>query len=158
MSALYNLRGLVVFILLAVSFTSCKIYAPTLKSLDKVSIQRSGSTGFVAGTEAVIHNPNRVRISVKSMNLIASINGKPLATIGKTTPMLIKRNSDFSIPLSIEVVSLESVFGDFNSLLGLFSKEVVLQLKGTIKLRAFLFLKRNYAVEYKQKVTLPQFK
>jgi LEA14-like dessication related protein len=158
MLLLSNLKTILAFLLLTILFSSCKISAPTVKSLEKVNFQRSGSTGFKAGTEAVIHNPNTVRIKLKDMNIVASINGKPIATIGKVEPILIKRNSDFSIPLTIEVNSLESVFSDFKSLLNLFSKEVDLEIKGNVKLRAFWFITRSFPLQYRQKVLLPQFK
>jgi hypothetical protein len=157
MSALFNLR-LVAYVLMTMLFSSCRIYAPTLKSLDKVNIQRNGSTGFIAATEAVIHNPNWVRIKLRDLNLVASMNGKPIATIGKTNPILIRHNADFTLPLSIEVASLESVFSNLNSLLGLFNKDVDLEVKGDVKLRAFGFLNRRFPLNFKQKVTLPQLK
>jgi hypothetical protein len=158
MSQCFNFRILCIVMLLTVLYSSCKIYPPSLKSLDKLNIQRSGSTGFTAGTEAVIHNPNRVRIKLRDLNLVASINGKPLATIGKTNPVLIKGRADFTIPIVIEVASLESVFSDFKSLMSLLSKEVDLEVKGNVKLRAFGFLNRKFPLQYRQKVLLPQFK
>ena len=158
MLPLFSFRAIALSLLLSVLLASCRIYPPTVKSLGKLSVERSGSTGFNAGTEAVIHNPNWVRIKLKDLNLVASINGKPLATIGKTKPILIRHNADFTIPLSIEVASLESVFSDFKSIMSLMSKEVELEVKGNVKLRAFGFLNRKFPLQYKQLVRLPQLK
>lgn len=148
-----------VFVLLAFILSSCKVYPPVLKSLDKVKIERSGTTGFVIGTEAIINNPNRGRVRIKDLNLEVTINNKPVASIGKKTDILIKRNTDFSIPLSIEIKSIESVFSDFKSIFGMLKDmEAEVSLKGDIKLRAFCFLKYHFPVEYKQKVNLPKLK
>src|SRR5687768_8856624 len=113
-----HFRKFIGIILIAFSLSSCRIYAPTLKSLDKVKVERSGPTGYIIGTEAVIHNPNRGRIVVKGLNLDIKMNNKTLVSIGKKENIVIKRNTDFSIPLIMEVKSLESVFGDLKSIIG----------------------------------------
>ncbi len=154
-----NIIGSLILGWLIISVSSCKIYAPVLKSLDKIKVDRSGTTGFIIGTEAVINNPNRGRIRVKGLNLDVSINNKTIATVGKKTDILIKRGTDFTIPLSIEVKSIESVFSDFKSVLGMFKDmNAEVSLKGDIKLTAFCFLKYNFPVQYKQKVKLPKMK
>jgi hypothetical protein len=148
----------IVVLTICIGFSSCKLSAPTLKSLNKVAFVASGSTGFKAGTDAVIHNPNPVRVKIKEMNLVALVNGKPVGTIGKMEPILIKRKSDFTVPLTIEIASLESIFKDFKSILGLLTKDVELEVKGNVKLRAFLFLRRNFTLQSKTKVALPEIK
>lgn len=154
-----SLQVIAPVILLCLFFSSCKIYAPTLRSLDKVKVERSGSTGYMVASEAVIHNPNRGRIVVKGLNLEVVVNNKSVASIGKQQDIIIKRNADFSIPLHIEIKSLESVFSDLKSVFGMFKdREVELVLKGNVKLRAFCIIRRSFPVNYSQKVKLPQFK
>ncbi|MES2620527.1 MAG: LEA type 2 family protein [Bacteroidota bacterium] len=154
-----SLRVAIPLLFLSLMFSSCKIYAPTLKSLDKVKVERSGSTGYIVSSEVVIHNPNRGRIVVKGLNLQVVMNNKSIASVGKKEDVIIKRNTDFSIPLHIEVKSLESVFSDFKSVLGMFKdREVDLALKGNVKLRAFCIIRRSFPLNYSQKVKLPLFK
>ena len=148
-----------VILLIVCSISSCKISAPTLKSLDKVKVERNGSTGYTVGTEAVIHNPNRGKIVVKGLYLDVEMGGKTLASIGKKDDIVIKRNADFSIPLLIEIKSVESIFSDFKSVFGMLKdKDVELSLKGNLKIKAFCILRRSFPINYKQKVKLPQFK
>ena len=145
--------------LLSMMISSCKVAPPVLKSLSNLKVERNGTTGLIVSSEAVIHNPNPVRLRLKDMKLDVAINDKTAASIGKKTNMLIKRNADFTVPFSVEIKSVESVFGDLKSIFGLLKgHEVSFSIKGNLKMRAYCFIRYNFPVQYKQQVKIPQLK
>lgn len=110
-----------IFILLVgiLFLSSCKIAAPTFKNIGQWQVTNISTSSVTLMNTAYFHNPNAIdgiKLNTVSVNILA--NGKKLGTIvnpnGKVT---IAKNSDFAVPLSLNV-NPSDLIGGLGDLLG----------------------------------------
>lgn len=101
---------------------------------------------------AIFYNPNHVRMKVKRIHMEVFIDGKKAANINQKLNSVVKAESDFSLPLEIQLSLKE--FGLFNALASLFGgKKYELHYVGHIGVSVKGFPLR-IPVDYKREVKL----
>ncbi len=144
--------------LLTVSFSSCKIYAPVFKSIEKLHYERIDSRGFKLGAEAVFENPNKVKCTIKDIEINVVLDNKLIGVLGEKTDVPVIKASEFRIPLGIKIQPDGTILDDIKTLWGLFvDKESELYFVGTVKLKV-MGITIPVPVKYKRKFKLSEFK
>ena len=146
------------FCVAALSISSCKLYAPTFKTVNNLKLERVNTMGIKLGADAVFNNPNPLKFRVKDIAVDVILDNKLIGTLGEKTVILIARKSDFTIPLGIALKPDGSLFDNLKNLLGFIKdKEADVALVGKIQVKWFLF-KKTVPIQYKQKIKLSQVK
>lgn len=135
-----------------VLISSCKISAPTFKGLQSPELKNENGA-MTLRTEVLMYNPNKIRVRLQSVNMDVFLNDKQLGTIGEEPDLLIKRKSDFAIPISLSVKTGDNLLNQIGTFLGLLqSKEFRLKATGNIKAR-WLCFKFQRPILFEQKIT-----
>jgi len=146
------------FFILLLSASSCKLSVPTFKTVNNLKLERVNALGVKLGADAVFNNPNPVRVKVKDLSVDVILENKLIGTLGEKQDIVIKRKSDFVIPLGIVLKPDGSLFENLKNLLNVIrDKEVDIALVGKIKVKWLLFTK-TVPIQYKQKIKLSALK
>jgi len=111
-------RTIHIAILLVILLAGC---APkeqiTLRAINIKEVQ-GASVNPILKADAVFFNPNSTRMRVKRIDIEVFIDGKKAASVDQHLSTLIKANSEFTVPLEIEL-NLKEV-GFLDTILSLF--------------------------------------
>ena len=145
------------FIIL-LSASSCKLSAPTFKTVENLKFERIGTRGLKLGADAVFYNPNRLKCSIKDIEVNVLINSKLVGVLGEKDDILIAKRSDFKIPLGISIKPEGSILDDLKTVWGIFTnKEADLSLVGQIKVKV-LGITFPVPIKHQQKFNLGAIK
>ena len=100
--------------------------------------------------EAILFNPNNTTVRLKEIKIQVLLDGKPAASIDQKLNSVIKANSEFNIPLEVQLNMKET--GLLDTLLSLFGgKKYEVQFTGTIRIKVSLF-PVNIPVNHKDQI------
>lgn len=103
-----------------------------LRRLDNIELTAGIGSEPMLKADALFYNPNKIRLRVKGIKLEVFIDGKKTAFIDQKLRSTVKAESEFSIPLEVQL-SLKEI-GLFDAIAGLFGgKKHDLHYKGYIK-------------------------
>ena len=149
------------FILLAAItlFTSsCKILPPQYKGMANPKLERVGLTGLKFKADVNFYNPNRLKCRIQDVAMQVYLDDKQVGTIGEQADVVVKRRSDFTIPVGVTLNPQGTIFENLAAIFELFrDKESTLSLKGNVKVKVF-GMTFPIPVQYVQKVKLSQLK
>ncbi len=145
---------------LALALSSCRIGVPTFQRMENLKFERVDGNGIKLGVDAVFHNPNFIKVKVSDIAVDVVMDKKLIGTLGEKDDIVVKRKSDFTIPLGIKIQPSGTLFEDLKTIFGalLSSKESELSIVGDIKMRTLCFIKYHVPIKWQQKVKLSQFK
>lgn len=131
--------------------------APEFQRLENVRFKSASITNlmnFTLTANAVFNNPHPVGATITALDLEMFVNGEKVSDIKQNVSAPISGNSDFKLPLEIEV-PLTKVLKDIKPTLGeLFKKrEISYQLKGTATV-SVAGVEVNIPVDYEDKEEL----
>lgn len=125
-------QKLIWLVILLIAFGCVPEQEVVLRRLDNVELTAGIGSEPMLKADALFYNPNKIRLSVKGIKLDVFIDGKKVAFIDQKLRSTVKAESEFSIPLEVQL-SLREI-GLFNAIAGLFGgKKHDLQYKGHIK-------------------------
>lgn len=123
-----------------------------LRSIENVQIVSGKEANPILKGDARFFNPNHVRMKVKGIHMDILIDGKKSARIEQKLKSVIKPESDFTLPLEVQI-SLKEI-GLFDALAGLFGgKKYELHYIGHIKVSVKGF-PLKIPIDYKKEVKL----
>lgn len=126
------------FLILAlpVLLSSCKIYAPVFKSMENVKYERIDNKGFKLGAEAVFTNPNKLKCTIKDIEVNVVLDKKLIGVLGEKTDVPVVQSSEFRIPLGIQIKPEGTILDDIKTIWNILSdKESELYFVGKVKIR-----------------------
>jgi LEA14-like dessication related protein len=95
---------------------------------------QNGSQGAMLAGNAVFFNPNTARLKLREVSIDVLVDNKKAARIDQQLNALAKGNSEFSVPLEVQLNLKE--FGLMDALQGLFGgKKYQIQYIGYLKVR-----------------------
>lgn len=104
-----------------------------LRKIKDISVDVSGSTPMLRAN-AVLYNPNAMRLTVKGINLEVFVEGKKAALIDQKLKIRVPAQAEFTIPLEVQLNIKELGFLDtVFSLIG--GKKLQIHYKGHIRLQ-----------------------
>lgn len=126
------------FLILAlpVLLSSCKIYAPVFKSMENVKYERIDNKGFKLGAEAVFTNPNKLKCTIKDIEVNVVLDKKLIGVLGEKTDVPVVQASEFRIPLGIQIKPEGTILDDIKTIWNILSdKESELYFVGKVKVQ-----------------------
>ncbi|MDH4057471.1 MAG: LEA type 2 family protein, partial [Cyclobacteriaceae bacterium] len=92
------------------------------------------STEPMLRANAILYNPNKIRMTVKKIDMEVFVDGKKAALIDQELKIKVPPNAEFTVPLEVKLNLKELGFMDtVFALIG--GKKIQIQYKGTIKLQ-----------------------
>lgn len=147
----------VISVIAMVGMSSCKIYAPTFKTVENIRFDKMGGSGIKLGADLVFNNPNRIRVKVTDVATDVIVDKKLIGIIGEKSDIIIKQRSDFRVPLGI-TIKPEGILDNLKNLLGfIMDKEMEMSIVGNIKLK-WLFVKKEIPIKFQTKVKASQLR
>jgi LEA14-like dessication related protein len=135
-----NIFPFIVFVSISFFFTSCFSYKEIeLGDVENVRLNKVSGGGLEIKSDMLINNPNNYKIKIKKIEADVLVNGKK---VGK-----IELNKKIVLPKKSEQMQTFTVNTQLSDLLSaaptvLFGGPVLLQLKGYIKGKVFIFSKK----------------
>ena len=144
-------RILVVLILL--SFAGCKNYEEIqFLGLNEVKVNGVKNGYLQISANAAFNNPNDFKGKLKSANIYALYQGDTLANVSNVEKVSVGPNTDFNVPLSLEVSMSKLQKGLLSNLASLIRKRSVeIEFTGNIKVSSFGFA-QTIPVNYKEDI------
>lgn len=125
----------IIYLFILFGLSSCKISAPTFKSLGQWQISKINGSQVTVSNVANFHNPNSIDgLKLNGINLIVQTEGRNLGKIEVSQPgMTIPKLSDFQVPISF-VVNLSDLIGNLSSIVSIVTgKTIDLRCIGDVK-------------------------
>ncbi|MBL7850526.1 MAG: LEA type 2 family protein [Cyclobacteriaceae bacterium] len=130
------MKRILVAFLLAVAFQACTPKEPVVLRevhIRSVELGRDGK-GPLLKADAILYNPNKGSLRLKEIDLDILLNEKPAATIDQELNAQIKGQSEFTVPLEVQLTLSDS--GLLDTVLSLFGgKKYSIRFTGKIKVK-----------------------
>ena len=123
------------FLLAVVVLQGCIPKDPViLKNVVNPTLIRSEGSNFLLRADAILFNPNKGRIRLKEIQIKIFVNDKETALINQKLNTVIQPNSEFSVPLEVQLALKE--IGIVDTLLGMLGgKSINVNYKGFVRAR-----------------------
>jgi LEA14-like dessication related protein len=147
------LKKLLLFGSLAALFAACsKPQGFDYRDVKNVHIENMGFSQTILAMDLVYYNPNSFGVDLKKVDCDVYVDNSFLGKFQLDTLMHIPRRAEFSLPSRI-VIDMQSVLK--NGLNLLFSKEVLINVKGTTRVgKAGFFATVPFNYEARHKLSL----
>jgi len=89
-----------------------------LRAINNLTVEQGTGTDPLLKAEAVFYNPNNMRMKLKEINMDVFLDGKKSAHSEQKFNSLIKEESEFTVPLEVQL-SLKEI-GLLDTILGFF--------------------------------------
>ena len=145
------MKGFFYGVLVAFMATSCVPKEQvTLREVRMNQIVPGKDGNPLLRAEAILFNPNNTTVRLKEIKIQVLLDGKPAASIDQKLNSVIKANSEFNIPLEVQLNMKET--GLLDTLLSLFGgKKYEVQFTGTIRIKVSLF-PVNIPIDHKDQI------
>ncbi len=149
---------LFIAVIFSMLLSSCKIYAPVFKTIENVHYERIEKTGFKLGAEAVFNNPNKIKCTIKDIEINVILDKKLVGILGEKSDVEVVKGNEFRIPLGIKIQPEGTILDDIKTLWGFFvDKESELSFVGQIKVKIF-GITVPIPIKYQRKFKLSEFR
>lgn len=142
---------------LLASFWGCdQVKEPEFKEIKNLKFNSVNLKGVIRLTgDAIFENPNPVGIDITGLDLKVDIEGNESAAITQSVTAQMKANSDFSLPLNIDIPA-EKVVRNLKNTLGslLGDRKYEVRIAGTIEV-SLLGQKVKVPMDYQEKAAIP---
>jgi LEA14-like dessication related protein len=144
------------FILISVLvlFACEPLDAPEFRKIEGLKFKLINSNAAEVNANVVLFNTNDRKVKLKNVDLVISVDGIKAATINRDYNLVIKPESEFTVPVSTKVSLKELNGGLLNTAISIFTgstKDVLFE--GTARVKAYGFSFR-VPIEYKDEVRL----
>lgn len=148
-------QGLFFLLLILAGLSSChKPESPQFKHLENVVVEMQSLSTANLHAEAVLHNPNKNTITIKSADIDILVNEKVIAILEQDFDIKAEGHEDFMIPLDVKIKLKDLNINAIGSALGLFGdKGQEIHYLGKIKVKAY-GVPFSVKVDYKDNINL----
>jgi hypothetical protein len=148
-------QGLFFSMLVLVGLSSCqKPESPQFKYLDNVVVNLESLTSANLHAEAILHNPNKNTITIKSADIDIIVDEKIIAVLEQDFDIKANGNEDFMIPLDVKIKLRDLNLNTIGSALGLLGDNgQEIHYLGKIKVKAY-GVPFSVKVDYKDNINL----
>jgi LEA14-like dessication related protein len=142
------------WILISLEFSSCTFKEVEFKKVESFKILNTDKKGATAELNVILKNPNRMSITVSSIDLILVVNQSNIGNIKLAEKVKIAARSEQSHRFVVNAKYSDIAVGGFSSLLSIImSKKVNIACSGNIQARA-LGISKTMPISYKGDVPL----
>lgn len=141
--------------LILVGLSSChKPESPQFKYLDNVVVNLESLTSANLHAEAILHNPNKNTITIKSADIDIIVDDKVIAVLEQDFDIKAMGNAEFMIPLDVKIKLRDLNLNAIGSALGLLGDNgQEIHYLGKIKVKAY-GVAFSVKVDYKDNINL----
>lgn len=112
--------------------------SPQFKYLENVVIELESLSTANLHAEAVLHNPNKNNLLIKSANIDILMGDKIIAVLDKELNIRVNGQEDFTVPLDVKIKLRDLNLNAISSALGLMGKSgQEIRYLGKIKVKAY---------------------
>jgi LEA14-like dessication related protein len=136
--------------LLLIAFNSCKTPKEDVVLRQIKDVIVDVTTEPILKANAVLFNPNNVKMKLRKIDIEVFVDGKPSATIDQTVNMMIPAKAEFIVPLEVklnlkQMGFLDTVFGVIGG------KKFKIRYKGNIRI-TYKSLPIRVPVDYEDEI------
>ncbi|MDH3710396.1 MAG: LEA type 2 family protein, partial [Cyclobacteriaceae bacterium] len=89
------------------------------------------------GGEAILHNPNGIKVTVKEIDISVTVNEKAVGKVNQTGEIEVPANAEFEVPLVVDFAPNDVYDNLLSGLMTIISKgQLEVHYKGFIKMKA----------------------
>lgn len=147
----------IVILLFLFALSSCdEVKEPEFQKIENVKFKSVNLKGDLELTaEAVFYNPNPVGVKITKVDIEVDIEGKDAAHLIQNLSSEMKGNSDFSLPLTIQIPIEKVVRNIKDTVTSIFKKKKYkVEMDGMIEVQV-LGQKIEVPIEYSEAIKLP---
>ena len=135
----------------------CQIfYSMNLQELSLV--EQVESRGFKLGAEVVFDNPNKIKCTIKDIDVNVLLDKKLIGILGEKSDVVVEKSNEFRIPLGILLKPEGTILEDAKMLFNLFTdKEAELYLIGKVTIK-FMGITVPVSISYEKAFKLSELK
>jgi hypothetical protein len=138
--------------------SSCRLTSPTFKSVNNIRFESIGLKGLKLGAEAQFNNSNPLKCKVVDVDMNVLVDERLIGVLGEKTDVIIKKKSDFTVPLGVLIKPEGTILEDFKTFYKILTdRPTELYLVGTIRVK-LMNLYFNVPVKYRQILKRSDFK
>jgi len=146
------------FLLLLGLLSSCKTTAPSFRTIDNIRFEHLGLKGLKLGADAEFHNPNKIKCKIVKIEMNVVLDDKLIGILGEKADVVIKRKSDFTVPLGVLIKPEGTILEDIKTFYKILTdRPAELYLVGFIKVK-LMGIKFTVPVKYRQTLKRSDFK
>ncbi len=148
-------QGLFFSFLVLIGLNSCqKPESPQFKYLDNVVVELESLSSANLHAEAVLHNPNKNTITIKSADIDIIVDEKVIAVLEQDFDIKANGEQDFTIPLDVKIKLKDLNLNTIGTALGLIGESgQEIHYLGKIKVKAY-GVPFSVKVDYKDNINL----
>ncbi len=147
------MKRIIIILLVLSSVVGCKQYEEIqFLGLKEVKVNGIKNGNLQISAKAAFNNPNDFKGKLKSATIYALYQGDTLANVSNVDKVSVGPNTDFNVPLSLEVSMSKLQKGLLSNLASLIRKRSVeIEFTGNIKVSCFGFT-QTIPVNYKEDI------
>jgi len=144
-----------IYIVLLIGIASCnRPEAPEFKYLENVQVQLENLGEATLHTDAVLYNPNKNAVIIKSADIEIFMENKSIGKLENEYNLKVQGNSEFKVPLNVAIKLKDLNLNAIGAAFGLMGKSgPELQFLGKIRVKAY-GVTFSVKVDHKQKVNI----
>lgn len=148
-------RGLFFIVVAVVGLNSCnKPESPQFKYLENIEVQLESLSTANLHAEAVLFNPNKNAITIKSADIDILMDDRTIAVLDKEYDIKAEGQEDFMVPLDVKIRLKDLNLNAIGSALGLIGDDgQEIRYLGKIKVKAY-GVPFSVKVDYKDNINL----
>jgi LEA14-like dessication related protein len=148
-------QGIFFFVLVLIGLSGCsKPESPQFKYLENITVELESLSSANLHAEAVLYNPNKNTITIRSANINIMMDDKIIAVLDKEYNIKVNGNEDFMVPLDVKIKLKDLNLNAIGSALGLFGNSgQEIRYLGRIKVKAY-GVPFSVNVDYKDNINL----
>ncbi len=112
--------------------------SPELRSIGEVEIKMISLSTVRLKSEAILYNPNKSSMVLKESAIDIELDGKKIASVNKQFDLKIARESEFTVPIEVDIQLSDLNLDALGAAFGLLSnKGREIHFVGKIKVRTY---------------------
>ena len=128
--------------------------SPEFLYIENIIVQLESLSSANLHAEAILHNPNKNSITIKSAKIDILMEDKVIAILDQTYNIKAKGNTEFTIPMDVKIKLKDLNLNAIGSAMGLFGgKGQELRYLGKIRVKAY-GIPFSVKVDYKDNINI----
>ncbi len=153
-----NIRLIFIFLAISGLLSSCKITAPSFRTVDNIQFEHLGLKGLKLSANAEFHNPNHIKCRIVDIDMNVLVDDRLIGVLGEKSDVIIQKKSDFTIALGVLIKPEGTMLEDAKTFYKILTdRPAQLYLVGTLRVK-LLGITFNVPIKYRKILKRSDFK
>ena len=118
-------------------YSCSKPKQPEFVRIKSLVVKEFSDEKVTLGGEAILHNPNGIKVTVKEIDISVTVNEKAVGKVNQTGEIEVPANAEFEVPLVVDFAPNDVYDNLLSGLMTIISKgQLEVHYKGFIKMKA----------------------